>query len=1847
MATSSLQGQQIQSLIQDRIEDWRRRLIDLSFRNRLINYRPTKSSTLQVESPSIHDLLADPERREPFDFFIPPQAQEEGDLQSQPRTEPKAGEIVTGLDDPERLEKVLSNLARKSNAEFEDKAIRVLYLAVGFLHWEDVARREQLRSPLILVPAELRRESPRDPYRLYFVDDEEIVINPALTVKLEKDVGLDIPEDWAWEDQPLAKELDEIREAIAGQGWKVVESAVLGLFSFQKLVMYRDLLRNEERVRAHPLIRALASGGAEHDLSDGFQGVPAEDELDSVQDPRTTFSILDADASQRRCIEAAKQGKSFVMQGPPGTGKSQTIANIIAEALGQGKRVLFISEKIAALDVVHKRLARTGLSDFCLKLHGRDAARKEVIESLHRSLTGMDRPRQVMSEREFDQLMDLRERLNTAVELLHRPSEVLLDMTPREVYAELAPLDGAPVVAEAAPASTRVGAEARRELTDLLRLFESLTHHWDLVCRHDFLWRGFSATSFDETARSRLLSRLENLDNASRELQVKTERVASDLGVDWTISLKSARRLERVIELLERSPAIDPAWLRGGALQRLRKAVTSARDVYGSLEKARHSFAATYPHRQASEFPANVENRMTEALAGLNGVIGRSSTWETELLGRLPEIAEFAAEVDSTFDELEKYAKQLFDALGQPWKNPTLVDIEEIKELANLAFQALDRPDRRWLIPAGRDKVRSTLEQSRALFGEYQKGLDQLRDTYAEEALGLDAESMLNRTTVAENKFLGKLSGPYRADVKTLRALRKDGKAPDDPADDLREILRLATLGARIDAGQRDYEAAFGSWYKGRETDVDAITRALGIAEAALASIAPDTDLDVLERRLCAGSQPDTQLAQNAAQVGALLNRIGASLEHIESLAARPGLASLKGRTLTSLRSLLGELRSPVVSLRQLVEVLRQGRVDGSISLSQLEQDARQISDLRRAEAEAAANAEEWGAVIGSGFRGGDTEWERVERAADWLERLFDTFETDLPSAIEEKLRSGSRTWPDLARFRASLGAFDDAVGQLTEEFDPDRASQLRKEFADSATPDVRGLVSQMRDRVDELTAWTDFRRLGEEIGRQGWGRFLELLVAESVTSDQVVPAFQKAYWNSRLDRLFDQVPELKEFRGHSHERLIANFSELDRKLVAAASDRIISVCNARRPTPVSVPGSEVALLKREAGKKRRHLPVRKLLMKLPSLLPALKPCMMMSPLTVSHYLSSDHQFDLVVFDEASQVPPWDAINCIYRAKQVIVVGDSKQLPPTPFFQQVDPEAEGFDEEAEQSEEVMESILDACEALLPAESLRWHYRSRHEHLISFSNHHFYDNRLVTFPAPVLSAGDLGVHLIYVPDGVYDRARSRTNRVEARRVAERVIEHLRAKPERTIGVVAFSVAQAEAINDELDALRSANPDLERHFAADRLDAVFVKNLESVQGDERDVVVFSVGYGYDEHGKFYQGFGPLNKDGGHRRLNVAVTRAREQIDVVTSVRASDFDLSETAKPGAQRLRDYLEFAENGPKALRREIEAMGGEYESPFEESVGEAVRELGYEAIPQVGVGGFRIDLGVVDPVSPGRFALGIECDGATYHSTPTARDRDRLRQQILEGLGWRIHRIWSWDWVRERRKETNRLKEAIQQALNSDDPPMEDPTATGASDGEMQRDREVIEVYEFSGSEDAANLPWAIRYECADLSGFRSAFEFHEPESRPQLRQALESLLAVEAPISTDRTIKSLAASQGISRRGSRVVQAARLTIKEGIASGFAERRGDFLWTPGQVIDAVRIPDPDNPDTQRSIDEIPPEELDLALTKLQEAGGISDADALIAQTARIFGFNRTGHAIREQLMARLDALNLR
>jgi very-short-patch-repair endonuclease/DNA polymerase III delta prime subunit len=585
---------------------------------------------------------------------------------------------------------------------------------------------------------------------------------------------------------------------------------------------------------------------------------------------------------------------------------------------------------------------------------------------------------------------------------------------------------------------------------------------------------------------------------------------------------------------------------------------------------------------------------------------------------------------------------------------------------------------------------------------------------------------------------------------------------------------------------------------------------------------------------------------------------------------------------------------------------------------------------------------------------------------------------------------------------------------------------------------DLKNFLNIAQSDLSHFQDWLTYKTTREELKNLGADNFTNALSNNRIDSQLWFPVLEKIIYQTYLNAILTRRPELKNFDFEVHERQIMNFATLDYNQLNIARERLKQIHTERWQGEKNKPAiqTEMSRLNREVNKKKQHLSIRKLLSDttkgVPKLVKVLKPCWMMSPLSVSQYIDPNvTHFDVVIFDEASQLRTEDVVSSIIRSDRVVVIGDRKQLPPTSFFSTGD-SAEDTDEEDDAS---YESILDECSNFMFGHTLKWHYRSQDERLIAFSNLHFYESQLVTFPNPVQNP-DLGVFFKHVPDGVYDRGGRTDNRIEAMTVAQLTLEHIQRVPNQSLGIIAFSEAQANAIQEQIEILGKDYPELEE-FCSDGSTQFFLKALENVQGDERDVILLSIGYARDAQGKLSLNFGPLNKRGGERRLNVAVTRAKNKITLVSSILASDIDLTRTSSEGVKLLRNYLDYAASGGKRLQGNSYTDELHFDSPFEEDVYHALKHhpslQQYTIRTQVGCSGYRIDLAIAHNNRPGEFLLGIECDGASYHSSPTARDRDRLRQQILEKLGWKIHRIWSTEWFRNKPEQVRLLVKKIQE----------------------------------------------------------------------------------------------------------------------------------------------------------------------------------------------------------------------
>ena len=672
----------------------------------------------------------------------------------------------------------------------------------------------------------------------------------------------------------------------------------------------------------------------------------------------------------------------------------------------------------------------------------------------------------------------------------------------------------------------------------------------------------------------------------------------------------------------------------------------------------------------------------------------------------------------------------------------------------------------------------------------------------------------------------------------------------------------------------------------------------------------------------------------------------------------------------------------------------------------------------------------------GRGLREAVTQWagfghDLVEARAQFARLLGDgreLLDAGMPVAVAARdLASAYET------FGARLAAFRAVAGDNGAAADAD--------------PDLAELAASTRaivERERRLNAWCSWVAVSREARDAGLGPLAQALAGGSVAPGQTVAHLKTAYASWLAPILIDARPELKRFSNVEHDELIQAFRDLDKEVAHLTSDYIRAKLSAEVPSrDARVAGPGYGVLARELQKRMRHKPVRQLISEMGPALTTLTPCLMMSPLSVAQFLPAEVQaFDLVVFDEASQITVPDAIGAIARGTRCIVVGDPKQMPPTRFFER------GAEDDENDEARDLESILDeALAARVPHHRLTGHYRSRHESLIAFSNHAYYGGALVTYPAADTRDTAVTFHRV---DGVYAKGKARTNAIEAKAVVAEVVRRLRDPQLKrlSIGVVTLNSEQQRLVEDLLDQERRADPRLEDFFGAatgtgerERHEPVFVKNLETVQGDQRDVILLSVGYGPTEPGArtMSMNFGPLNREGGERRLNVAITRATTEVVVFASFDASMIDLSRTSAAAVTDLKTYLDFAARGPIAIGEAIRAVGtGDYDSDFELAVAEHLRRLGWTVRTQIGVSKFRIDLGVVHPDAPGRFLAGIECDGATYHSSPSARDRDRVRHIILENLGWRLFRIWSTDFFLDEPTSIAALNAKLRSLLAAD-----------------------------------------------------------------------------------------------------------------------------------------------------------------------------------------------------------------
>ncbi|OZQ62773.1 hypothetical protein CA600_21150 [Paenibacillus sp. VTT E-133280] len=1916
---------QIEQQLSNRIANWKKNLIDMSKRNTLLNFKPKKTNSVNfLDAPSyLYESLVGEEKQLDCDKLATQFSQQIEKIKSMTIEELEKKKRIA--EETQNYNKILNKLRTAAKTRMNEQGINISYLSFGVLKWKEtqLSTSSDFLAPLLLVPATLKRTSANAPFTLNQFEDE-IVINPFLAHMLQEQHGITLPE--LPEDSASISVNDlwaEIRELVINlEGWSVEEDVYLSLFSFNKLVMYKDMETYKDIIESHPLIREIAGVSNEESRKQTFDHtrVPDETSMDRDVPSHEIFNILDADSSQQQAILAAKNEMSFVLQGPPGTGKSQTISNIIAENLANNKKVLFVSEKMAALNVVKSRLESEGLGDFCIEMHSQKANKRQVLDEINHVLNIQESNKKISKE-VYSQINVIREKLNTYSEKVHLAREPY-DKSVYEVHGILSRLQNVPEF------TVDFSISPTTELESIYRLLSDLERYRASVYKSNFHpWEGYNDESFSLEIKSKVKKFLEKM----RDQVENTTKVASDIEYSTGLKISTLDELKKatnILDMAKHSPMPPMGWFNKGDISQIiidaknyqerfssflddKKKLTtrvnenileesSLQDLYNELYIENEQLISMIPETKLNEllltksalingiddilqFFSNasdyaeiasrlgiqqLENakelsQLLRYLTLLNQSVTPTEDWFDEK--RLANLLNQAMNTKEKYLEntslrsilLSKYnpsfleinaEKALIDfdvseSLVESFRSTQRSGLEDINlynqkskvksllgdffsitkllntykmefeslfgvELTNLSLidnleivikfiERSPKPLESWFDLNNYRDIQTTIREGKELFSKYQIEFDKFTKVFEEEAYDERIYDIFERCEGQYQSFLRVFNGSYKKDLKWLKCNLKSNEKLDFDTfqKNVRNIKRVMDYKNSINKMESELQTSLGWHYQASDTNWYTIEQALSTTREIVEWHQGRSMTVSLRELLLRPAGKIEELKTSFTQIKQLSNDLEKNINLIQN--EFPNLMNLSGTDASkvNLEQLFSKLQigsENVNSYFIFVDEFSKHLLNPmSLNVISLKQDLKKVIILKQKSTELDESYESNMNILGSSFKGNDTEWDMLIRFIGEFNLLFKS-NIQITQEFKKAMLSGEEFSVDIAplvqclssiekeipKYRETLPKFFSgyegpelywpynefgntltSIKRLVEEwqygfskigsyfmnndltFDEIRNTlemavrvKIYKQLIDNElenlkvvfgdrftgyntnweqifdalawTDEWHGLFNNIEmptklldyvtsegngnksdimewleqaekeleknmdlqkdlhlyftvsvifkeldfselklvelihfsevriDSIDLLEDWIRYRRLEDHASNLGLDKFMLAIKNESIGDFTFKDLFQKRFFTLWLDQIYKNEPLLFDFDAEEMNTDVTTFRKLDVKSNQLNVHRIKERLESNRNHAVNSLAfrRELQIIQAEIGKKKRHYPIRKLLNLTASLFMEIKPCLLMSPLSVSQFLdASVIQFDLVIFDEASQIFSEDAIGAIVRGKQLIVVGDTKQLPPTNFFHSSTIE-EDFDDEQEEDQEVSyESILDECAHVLPPINLRWHYRSKHESLITFSNEAFYHNNLITFPSSD-NGPYLGTEFVYVEDGVYDRGGNKTNKKEAEQIANLVFEHFKEHPNQSLGVIAFSEAQASAIENELTILRNANPLFERFFQEGAHEEYFIKSLENVQGDERDVIFLSVGYAKAADQTLHYNFGPLSKARGERRLNVAVTRAKYHMKLISSLKPSDLsDVKVSGNTGLRLLKDYMQTTMDGklPISMTSHKEM---EFDSPFEEDVFNVLTDMGYKVKTQVGCSGYRIDLAIVDPLNDNKFLLGIECDGKAYHSSKVARDRDRLRQQVLEGLGWKIYRIWSQEWFKKRRFEVNRLENYLE-----------------------------------------------------------------------------------------------------------------------------------------------------------------------------------------------------------------------
>lgn len=1827
----------------DKVNRARLELLDLSTRNRLLNTpRSGRAKTVEVINElakvMYQTLVVDGKR---FTFVAgraePTQADEElpglsieltldgeplsglyeapadPELLSQPDLElDEHGRVVSQWDahlttrfTPTGLQKRLLDLYIDARTLQEEQGINVLYLAIGYLKWRAPgAPKVDRYAPLVLVPVALERSNAGEKFHLRWQGDE-IQANLSLQLFLQRQFGMKLPGIEDFESLDIDAYLASVAKLVEDTpDWEVLPNdAVLGLFSFAKFMMYRDLdpalWTQFGGMESIPMLRGV--------VSDGFPGAALSGDnfdIDKEITPDRMRHVVDSDSSQSLVVHDALNGHSMVVQGPPGTGKSQTIANVIAGAVAAGKRVLFVAEKLAALEVVKRRLDQVRIGNACLELHSNKANKRTLLEDLRLTWQLAQMP-QDPGGAIVEQLAERQADLNAHAQRLH---QVLLPaaMTPYAVFGELVRLRREGFTTEHLPLSDPLKwapheVDARRKLlADICDRIKTM----GVPANHT--WSGVDNDVLLPNDVERLGKEIGVLKQRLASWRESAMRLHDELALPLPDQLGSCAQAVARCDLLLTAPPLDAAAFSSVAWENI-----------AAVEEALQALNLAQALRDSTQSLVANEARDLEwsgARASLDDLLP-SFTVGSEFQG----LASAYRDLTSVAPDLTRLGQLLSERA-----EPTFASASRLVAIGERAA-TIPELDRDALVARIWERGVDTVEGVVESVERVQSARKQVSGVFRDSAWSKDLETAREELASRSGSWLRFLSGQWRNANRSVRAQLANPKLPSDQMlAALDQLLDGQAALQRVQDSDAQGLEAFGSGWE-RDRSNPAYMRGVVAWMRTLRPLGTGVReqlADLSDRRLA---------VELATHIRPILERVQKSLTPVhEALLA--GEKKLWGEETSLVALPLSVVTKRLATFASSFDDVQHLADRNELTISQVAERLGLLEQDQAARKQLAEMAPTGRSAFGPLWLDIESDAAALSTALSWMHQNGEL--RDLAAAIRDPAAKR-------AQGLELLAAGEGLEGELKGLFATLAFSGTMLLSADPAKASVAEAIKQLNaweSDPEGLPQWVGYLAQAKRAQRQGLSSIIKELQSGNLEADRTRGTFDLAYMESLLAAMIARDRELGQFDGKRQTALVESFTSLDRDRIDLARRQVSQVHRANIPQRGGAAGP-TAVLMGEMARKRGHLPIRGLMERAAPAIQALKPVFMMSPLSVAQFLPPGKiEFDLLVVDEASQVQPIDALGAIARAKQIVVVGDERQLPPTRFFSKTLGDGnDGADSDGAQPADV-ESILGLCRARgLPERMLRWHYRSRHQSLIAVSNQEFYDNKLVIVPSPYTGEAGVGLRFHHLTDAIYDRGNTRTNPKEAKAIAQAVIAHALTTPNLTLGVAAFSTQQRRAVFDEIELLRRQHPETEGFFGAHAHEPFFVKSLENIQGDERDVILISIGYGRDAHGNVSMNFGPVSNEGGERRLNVLISRAKSRCEVFSSITDEDIDLERGRGKGTAALKLFMHYARTGRMHIDRSAEEHK---DGVFEQEVAAALRSRGYDFHTNVGEAGIFVDIAIYDPAKPGRYILGIECDGDWYRQAKSARDRDRLREQALRDKGWNVHRIWSSEWFRRPKAQLDELVAIIEAAKLEPD-----PLATEQS----PRSRAVPVDFETVEHEDyvevglvALETPPAPAYVEASFSVPKHQYELHlVPPGR--MASIVRGVVQVEGPVHCSEVAVRIRSLWDLQRTGGRIQAAVDDGIAQAVRDGLVVREGDFLLWPGREA-VPRDRSGAGSNTLRRPELLPPMEIDAAILSLVKENLGATLDEVALHVSRKLGYRTTSAQLRSALVARAEVL---